>query len=64
MGNETKAFTSNVGIEIAKDFREIALSLNKKPAVLIRELIIGVVEDRVKIAPRSTDASFHSNLYS
>lgn len=65
MENVRKTFSSSVDIEIAKDFKNISLELGQKPAQLIREFIIGIVEDRVKITPpKKTDNKFHRKLYS
>jgi len=59
-----KAFTSRVDIEIAEEFNNIAKKLGKKPTQLIREFIIGIVENRVKITHHeSTNLEVHNNIY-
>lgn len=64
MQNTQKAFTSRVDIEIAENFNVIAEKLGKRPTQLIRELIIGIVENRVKIThPEKSDTEFHKNIY-
>ncbi len=64
MKNARKYLSTSLEIKIAEDFNKIAMNLKKKPATLMRELIIGVVEDRVRITPsENIDTKFHRNLY-
>lgn len=64
MNSGRRNFTTTVEQQIAEDFNKIALNLKKRPAALIRELVIAVVENRIKIISKNTDTEFHRNLYS
>jgi len=59
----SESFTSRVKPEIAESFRKISSELDKKPAHLIRELIIATVENRIKITPKNINGEYHKNLY-
>ncbi len=58
-----KSFTTSIERGVAEEFDKISLSLKKKPAVLIREFIIAIVEDRIRIIPKPDDKKYHRNLY-
>jgi len=64
MENGRKTLSTSVDIKTARSFNDIAASFEKKPAALIREFIVGIVENRVKITPsENTGTKIRSDLY-